>query len=533
MIRLSLALAVVAGGGQCTDATSNVARPCGGEGCPPDLECVAETCVGADGPAYPFTLRIVPPGGDDLAAVELGDLRLTRGSTALDAPIRLPAVVPVNGQVLGPDDRSQPVRRIVVEPIGGVQAQPLAVEGAFSPINPTLFDFALTPAWPTLQGSSVPLGYRFRAALRDLPPWQGILDWSPGERQVVVRVPSTDDMPTISGEVRAFGLPVRRVRVSALDEATGRLISSVADTDLEGRFSVRLWPTGAAQSAVLVFDSADPARPLPTHRQPVTAPAAGAGAPLLVELPLPGPSERIGVRVLQPVGEARIPVAGVEVRLERALPMGVHRVRGRTDGTGTFTTLGFPGEYVVDLEPQPLGASRLSRVALGLAADDTVDALLRPRTAISGAIVDSAGRPVAEALIQATLTEARWADESLVVAGEAPPRRVFEVRSGDDGQFLFTLDPGRHRLLITPPEGTGLAPFSTTLEFQGDQPRTDVVIALPPAAVLSGAVVGPQAEPVGDAAVDVWVQSEPPIRLGRVRTAADGSFRVRLPVRLQ
>lgn len=532
MIRLALLLGVVAGGGQCADSTAERAQACGAEGCPADLECVFETCVGAGGPAYPIALRVVPRTDTTLAPVELGELRLTQGVSALDTPIVLPELVPVSGQVLGPDDRSQPVRRIVVEPIGGIPARPLVAAGVPNAINPTLFSFALTPYWPTPAGVEAPLGYRVRATFRDLPPWQDTLDWIPGDPLVVIRVLSTDDMPTISGEVRALGLPIRAVRVVALDEATGRQLSSAADTDAQGRFAVRLWPTGAAQSVVLSFSSADPARPLPTHFEPVTAPPSGQATPVLVDLPFAEQSRRATIRVLQPVGEDRIPMTDVDVTMRRTIGTGAHVIRGRTDATGTFSALAFAGEYIVDLRPPATTASRISRVVLTL-GDGPVDALLRPRTAISGRIVDVEGRPVADASIEARLVEAAWADEALTVAGETPPSRRFGVRSAADGQFLVNLDPGRHQLVITPPEGSGMPPFATTLEFQGDQPRTDVVIVLPPAASLGGAVIDAAEAPVVDAAVDVWVLSDPPLRIARARTGADGQFRVRLPVRLQ
>jgi hypothetical protein len=97
----------------------------------------------------------------------------------------------------------------------------------------------------------------------------------------------------------------------------------------------------------------------------------------------------------------------------------------------------------------------------------------------------------------------------------------------------LTLDPGQHRLHVTPPTDSGLPPFSQAFEFQGDQPRTDVRIALPPAAVLTGQIADAEGVPVNGAEVEAWILSEPPVRITRALSTADGGFSLRLPARLQ
>ena len=538
--RLGLFAAIVAGGGTCEDDASAAAPPCGEEGCPTDLRCVADACVGETGPVYPITLRVLPTDAA-LGPVELANLRFADSPLlALPDAIALNAVVPVSGQVLGPDDRSQPVRRLVVEPIGGVAAQSLTVEGTFSPINPTLFAFSLTPFWPTIADPAdralvldpQAVKYRVRAALRDLPPWEDDLVWDPTDRQVVVRVESTEDMPGIQGEVRLNDLPLRDIRVVALDPATGRQISNDSYTDETGTFAVRLWPTRAAQPVELAFDSADPARPLFTHRVPVTTPANGFAAPIRVDLPDSGPSVRTTVRVGQVQGDTRVALASVDVQLRRSIATGEHRVRGRTNANGEFSALVFPGDYVIDLAPSVVTALRLSRLKQPLGAQVT-ELTARPRTAISGAVVDADARPVADARIEATLLEAHYADETLARPNEAIPHRNFETQTDAAGRFLLTLDPGRHRLLINPPAASGLPPFIKLLDFQGEQPRTEVAIALPPAAVVSGTLVDSDGAAVTSAFVEVWVEGEPPFRLARHRTTVTGGFDLRIPVRLQ
>lgn len=543
LARLGLLAAVVAGSGTCEDETATPTVTCGEEGCPVALRCVQAACVGDSGPVYPMTVRIVPVG-DTLASAELADLQFADTPVlTLSDPIVLDERVSVSGQVVD-DGVGQPVRRLVVHPEGGVAAEPLIVEGELSPIIQTLFTFSLTRFWPTaiaqadgppLIGAK-PVTYRVRATLRDLPPWEDELEWAPTDRQVVVRVPSTADMPGVQGVVRVNGLPVRAVRVFAVDTVSGRQLSSDSYTDEAGAFAIRLWPTGAAQSVELAFASADPARPLPTHRAPITTPANGLTAPIRVDLPVPGPTARSTVRVGRVQGDARLPLAGVDVRLRRDFATGSHQVRGRTDAAGEFSALVFPGEYVIDLAPSPGSALRLSRLQQTLGAGRT-ELTARPRTAISGAVLDVDDRPVADARIEATLLEARYADETLARADDAVPYRVFETRTDAAGQFVLSLDPGRHRLLITPSAESGLPPFIELLEFQGDQPRTDVAIRLPPAAVLRGALAQGDGEdegaPVDAAFVEIWVNAEPPFRLARTEAQRDGRFDVRLPVRLQ
>lgn len=537
--RFGLLAAVIGGSSTCDDDAKVTPTVCGDDGCPTDQRCEQRACIDDSGPVFPITIRILPTN-NTLAPVELADLRFV-GTPVLTLPaITLDARVPVSGQVLGPDDRSQPLRRLVVEPVGGISAQPLVVEGEFSPINPTLFAFSLTPFWPTTRDevdtqpiiSPQPVLYRVRAALRDLPPWEDELDWAPTDRQVVVRVPSTDNMPGVQGIVRVNELPMRDVRVFATDTVSGRQLSSDGYSDESGAFAIRLWPTGAAQSVALVFDSADPARPLPTHQTPVTTHANGLSAPIRVDLPVPGPTVRTTVRVGQVQGETRVVLAGVDVQLRRDFATGMHRVRGRTDAAGEFSALVFPGEYIIDLAPSPSSTLRLSRLRQALDGQPT-ELTARPRTAISGALLDADARPVANAQVEATLLEARYADETLARTDDAPPYRVFTTRTDAAGQFLLSLDPGRHRLLITPPEDSGLPPFIELLEFQGDQPRTDLAIILPPAAVISGTLVDSEGASVDSAFVEVWVDGEPPFRLAQGRTIANGRFDLRVPVRLQ
>lgn len=547
LARIGLLAAVIGGSSTCDDDARITAPVCGEDGCPTDQRCENRACVGETGPVYPITLRILPTD-DTLAPVELADLRFASMPVlSLSDPVTLEARVPVTGQVIefeNGEPRSLPVRRVVVEPVGGISAQPLIAQGVISANNLLLFTFSLTPFWPRANErgaaepsiSPQPVAYRVRAALRGLPPWEAELDWDTISRDVVVRVPSTANMPGIQGVVRVNDLPLRDVRVYARDTVTGRQLSSDGVTDESGAFSVRLWPTvgeiPVAQSVDLAFVSANPARPLPSHSIPVTTPASGFAAPIRVDLPEPGPSVRTTIRVGQPQGDTRTPLAGVEVQLRRAFASGVHSVRGRTDAAGEFSTLIFPGEYVVDLAPSAGSPLRLSRLRQSLDAGLT-ELTARPRTAISGAVLDADARPVANARIEATLLEARYADETLSSADEAPPYRIFETRTDATGQFLLSLDPGRHRLLITPPETSGLPPFIELLEFQGDQPRTDLAIALPPAAVVSGVLVDSDGETVDSAFVEVWVEGEPPFQLTRGQTTTNGRFNLRLPVRLQ
>lgn len=513
--KLIIFAAVAAGSGLCSDGAGvSGSTACGPDGCPTDQRCEANACVGESGPVYPIALRILPYD-EALAPIEVRDVTAPDTPVrALDAPITVPAPILVSGQVLGDEDRSQRVARLIVEPIGGITAHPLNVTARFNPINPTLFSLNLTPSWP----DTTPLTYRVRAVLSDLPPLDATLDWVPPARGLVIPLPYTEaDLLTVAGEVRVFDLPVDGLRVIARDELTGRQVSNDGRTDANGRFTLRLSPTGAAQSVDIEISSRDPARPMPTYAIPITA-SADASAPLLIELPVPQPAVRSVIQVRGVLGDQRPAIAGAQVRLTATVGEGVHRVTGRTDANGQLAVLAFPGEYTLHITPPALSTSRITTITRTLGAQPA-EVVLGARTPIEGAVVDADARPVPNAKVVATLL--------------SDSTRVFETRTDTTGQFLLALDPGQHRLHITPPADLGLPPFVQRFEFQGDQPRTDVTIALPAAAVLTGQLIDADAAPIEGAAVEAWVLSEPPVRLIRALTDNSGAFNLRVPTRLQ
>ncbi|MCB9549045.1 MAG: hypothetical protein H6706_24855 [Myxococcales bacterium] len=537
MIRLaaSIVMAAVAGGGGCGTESQRASRAATDRcqatlPCPESLRCEEGACVGADPPDWPLTLRVRPAADLALAAVELSGLALTAPVTDLASPIRLPFRVGLDGQVLDPDGRSVPATRVVALPVGGLGDEPLAVEGDFSAVNPAIFSLDIAPWWPTSAGMRALTTYALRLSLPGLPPWEARLRWNQAEPRVVVEIPRTDAVSRLPGEVRVGGsnsIPLAGVQVTAVDPVTGEPLSSEGLSDALGRFEIRFWPMGEARTVRLVARGTDPTRPLPTVTAMATIPATGLADAVTLEVGDTGRLFPATVRVV----EDGAPLVGARVRLEGQVGAGTVVLRGATDASGQLRLPVYPGRYLIDVTPSVEVPARITRVERDLAPEAAeVTVSPRPRTPVAGVLVDADGAPVVGALVEAHLARATFGDPALVRPDDRAPARIFRAETREDGSFLLALDPGTHRLLLTP--GRGLPAVEAVISFSGEQPRTLDRMVLPPAAVLLARLVDEDDAPVAGALVEAWATVDPPVRLAVGESAADGRVRLVLPTRI-
>jgi RNA polymerase sigma factor (sigma-70 family) len=223
------------------------------------------------------------------------------------------------------------------------------------------------------------------------------------------------------------------------------------------------------------------------------------------------PAARVAGSAVDASGAA---VSGAAVTLEDG-PGGTRR--GQTDASGAFAFDDVqPGRYrlVGRAAGGLVGQAPLQVEAAARLTDQKVT--LAPGAVVSGRVSTRAGQPVAGAELRL--------HQTLLDLGAGTPAGV----SGDDGRFRIAgLLPGTQVLAVAAP---GLAPDRRALAVMEPAASLDRVdFSLPPAAALSGQIVGPSGVPLGRALVQAWVMAESPRRVAsfaRVRTDADGRFRL-------
>ncbi len=186
----------------------------------------------------------------------------------------------------------------------------------------------------------------------------------------------------------------------------------------------------------------------------------------------------------------------------------------RTDAQGSLAFRRLPGHFSIYFEPErPYFWPELMRQIDGQAlTDQTITCRLERGRPLSGTVIDEAGRPVTDALIEARsmndIDSARTDAQGRFLLRCAPPRvdaQVTVARQGQEPLWRQTLD----------------------LKARGDQPLAIALQPLPRTA-LTGRVVDRQGRPL--AAVDISLVAGPTVDAYTVSSAAqsgaDGRFRI-------
>ncbi|HQY61708.1 MAG TPA: carboxypeptidase-like regulatory domain-containing protein [Polyangiaceae bacterium] len=179
---------------------------------------------------------------------------------------------------------------------------------------------------------------------------------------------------------------------------------------------------------------------------------AGAGLRLVYpELPPPTP---VVARVVAPTGGvgARVSFesASIETSGGTATPSLSYRTTVRTDPDGRLATVLPPGTYDVFVEPEDaaraLGEARQSVTVRGGSAE--LELRVRPKARVSGRVLLSDGRPLANADIQWNPSAAKRPSTGLT------PRPA-RTSTDDKGAFSVPLDEGEYELSVVPEALTG------------------------------------------------------------------------------
>ncbi len=202
----------------------------------------------------------------------------------------------------------------------------------------------------------------------------------------------------------------------------------------------------------------------------------------------------------------------------------------RTNATdGTFRVSLPPGNYTVAAvgDVATDGGIATTNIDVTAARDDVVLSVPN-RVNVDLRIATAGGVPAS--LASVVLNRIGDTDGiSEPVLAEAQP--VFVASAGDDGRLTLNVDPGRYRLSIQPPRGSGAPAFSTVLTVIDAVSRE---ITLPQESLVAGTLVDEGGAPVVGAFVRLYspLQDElgRAIFLGEAISNDDGTFEGYLPV---
>jgi protocatechuate 3,4-dioxygenase beta subunit len=495
--------------------------------------------VGESAPDDPVGLSVIPPADGPLAPAELRRLTFD-GSAVLDlGPVALTEWVTQSGRVADPTGRlisarptARPDDALSRAAYGGD-----VVQDAEGP----RYSIRLPRYWPALGGDLITVFYtmRWTPEPTDLPPWSA--PRVPVEDTVFdYESPSTTaELVNLEGEVNlreAELSPIAGLRVNAIDE-DGRVVSTEATTDEQGRFRIRFWPVEAPTRYTLRIASTDPERPLPTLQPAVELVPGVPPAFRRFFTGVTGTTLTVAGEAVGRVNEDADPVAlpGARLRFRGDIGEGRFEASAIADEDGRFTATLYPGTYIVDVEPILAGGFRLSRTELTI-DDDTqsVRLLVRPRSFVNGEVRDVAGAPVEGARVEAALVEARYADPSLARPGESVASRNQEALTDAEGRYQLQLDPGEHTLTVSPPSGRGLPAIRDTIivPAEGAGPIDLGTRALPAAAVVTFTLRDGEGAPVSGATVEAFWEAEGgPTPAGAATSDETGRVAIPIPVR--
>lgn len=343
------------------------------------------------------------------------------------------------------------------------------------PVDPPAPRRPATPVVEAARATGAPA--RGEAPSGDVGPAIAYDDDPPGSLRLEGQVIDADDRPVGNAVVALSSNPRRLART----EADG---SFVFDRLVGRAYTV------AAVTADAVAG-------------PITVRLTARSEPVILRLTAAG---RLEVTVV--AQEDRRPIAGASVDLRDVA--GVGGVTG-ADGKTMLRPLG-PGRHLVEASADgfaPAAAGVATSGRAGAVQKQTIE--LRRGAAVSGKVVDPAGKPVAGARVR-----------SVAVA------RVFQLGwlrgagalTDADGRWaLPALPAGTFRFAATHENhGPGT---SEPVTLDGKTARTEILVTMEPGAHIAGQVVLPDGSPVASAAVRVVAREAGPPQRGAPRPAGD------------
>lgn len=503
-------------------------------------------CVAVEVDDLDVYLDVIPPssfGSSDsfgpypLDALRSLDLRLS-------APVRVEGTVrygslPIRAQVrFRPTDVPLPERaaRIITQTFDPAL-----------PDHPQTYDFEVE----LVPGRSYTVRIEPEGADRALyPPLRGMLELGADGQHIDIAY-LADDLVSVVGDVSSLGgVPEDGLEVTAIDAATGEVLSSVgttgSDPESPGAFEIRML-RGAPAWLLRLAPARDRTGVFPTF---VVDPS------YLTTLVPPGTDiERAQVLVPTIASAVRFagtveypasiavaqPVEGAVVTMRAEIVDATTNMQGSieltfvTDAMGRFDGSILPGIYEIQASSvsNPRLGILLERRELRPAAGATEllgSVLSLPARSLLGGVAQAPGaEPLPDTTVRAIAT-------GLPLDGLSDPELARRARSTDGvtdaaGEFRLDLDVGIFDLVVEPSAGSGYPWWIETGVGIGgsDRPINRVAELRAPVAV-DGTLEGYEGDRIAGAEIYAYTRHEGRlIAIGRVTTDAEGELHLLLP----
>lgn len=484
--------------------------------------CVIGVCVDADNSALDQVhLEVRPSDDSDLAPQQLLEVATVSGDPRAEIVLRSTSLA--RGRVLDEASGAGLPAQVVAVQQGGIPGRALVVtttsdgpEGRFS--LPLVADETYSLSfWPNDTRRAPAFYADFVASAGGSSSY----DDNP------VAFPDAESLRLLEGRVVAgegsATLGVEGVELRLLDGS--RRVSSLARTDSTGQWQLWLPEDVSARSLTLEARPTAENRLVPTVSQ--TLVPVDVSAPVVLDLgALGAPVPFTGV-VADVTG---VPVVDAKLFINGSLGGGSFAATVLTDAAGRFDEELRPGRYeLVVVGPTPGNAGLLAGYTVDLDVETSLIALNLPlRVLMSGAVLDAAGAPVANATISLRRVGELGGEENPALEGLG---WTFTTVTDIDGSFSQYVDPGRYRVTIEPDSSTTRPRLSALLEVAEDSLVHR--FTLPPSRVVAGRIVREDGQPVAGAAVSAYApfvgEDSVSLELGATQCKADGSFELLLP----
>jgi hypothetical protein len=452
--------------------------------CAPDLTCQAGVCVMAavDTP-LDVTLEITPkrmPDGSQPFPILFGPFSLQGGprDISLDVPVTMTGTVhqgiePISAQLTFIPTEAPPKL-----------ATPVQTRSSIAVLR-SMFSVQLLA------------GVKYRATVQpveqELPPFSTVFTADPSEEidldyanvpqvsQTFVIRNLPDLPPGQSLNMRARSKETGDVLSNTVAVGEGRLTLTFSQEAVPENYTLEITPdqTFAARfnSGVNNCDASEGLVPSFTidasavKRETSTSSKATAGIDYAVDLPTLPPAIPYSGTINLCQSKKNLDNLLVSLRSSalalNSLPQGISAsysvttsAKGVDDSTQTFCTRVVPGEYVVLVTPPSavnceIFAER-RQILKTSEAPDELD--LRVPAKLSGKILDSQMRPIANATIDAV---ALGIDTTMMLADDDATVPIYnrsrQTSSSSNGAFSFYVDVGVYDLIVKPPAQSGFA----------------------------------------------------------------------------
>ncbi len=483
----------------------------------PDMGSDSETGVALE--AVTLALRVVPDEDSGLPTHHVTELAVAPGATIptvfLEQQVRVTGVVTYGAS--GDEARAT----LTFRQTGGISGLPAlhtvdtGVDGANEPLSTGEFI-----AWIPAGNYQVTV----RAEDESVPPLRVAELDATASLRFDPQLPAPDTLFVVQGSVvrqrpgDETPVPLHGVRVVLTSPTTGQVVSTEGET-AEGNFSVRLAPIeGEYELQVTPTSDGEPVPDL------AVGPVLVEGSVDLGELIVGEWADALAVTgmVVGSLEEqaADEPVEGATLFFEQELESGTFQQVALAGAGGMYSATLLPGEYVVTLVP-PSGLE-FGADTLQLEVDDSTASSnfeLGPKPSLFGSVSDPVGEAVVGAAIVAEPIS--YAVDTLALGPAA-------TNTEGSGLYLVRVHPGRHRVMVLPQEGAGVAPhIRESIAINADQAQA---FDLRWERLAEGQVLTSAGEPLAEATVEVYVYtSGEPILFDAPVTDELGRFTVNLP----